>query len=158
MCGHSRIHGGLKDNNRMGTSWNCLKNRSTSSTHIGEVGFQIMRYGVGTVTKTTSQCWTASLVEVVICQRSAPGLGTISLMSGSPVGFSPSGQCQRYVVRYLHPRRNSASKPNGSGKAHISQTDHADCEVAFSWPFRKILAPSHDSLAAPLLFQPHSVI
>ena len=46
--------------------------------------------GVGTVTRTTSQWGTASAVDVVMFQRSVPGAGTISLTSGSPVGFSPA--------------------------------------------------------------------
>ena len=45
--------------------------------------------GVGTVTSTTSQFGTASAAEVVMCHLSAPGWGTISSTSGSPVGFLP---------------------------------------------------------------------
>ena len=46
--------------------------------------------GVGTVTKTTSQCGTASLVLVVMFHRDELGSGMISFTSGSPVGFSPA--------------------------------------------------------------------
>ena len=46
--------------------------------------------GVGTVTRTTSQCGTASLVFVVIFHRDEFRSGMRSFTSGSPVGFSPA--------------------------------------------------------------------
>ena len=55
------------------------------------------------MTRTTSQCGTASLVFVVMFHRDEFGSGMISFTSGSPVGFSP--------VRTMRTVRSEISTP-----------------------------------------------